>query len=40
MFVQRLGKPDIVKLQTVVVKKVTTKYKGTNPPRQAKLLKQ
>jgi hypothetical protein len=39
MLVNKLGKPDVAKLQPVVMTKVTTRYKGNNPPRQAKLLK-
>jgi hypothetical protein len=37
-FVSLLAKPDAVKLQKVVVKKATTKYKGKSVLRQTKLL--
>lgn len=38
MLVGKLGKPDVAKLQPIVVNKVTTRYKGKNPLRQTQLL--
>lgn len=39
-FISQLKKPDAVKLQKIVVKKATTKYKGKSALRQTKLLEQ
>jgi hypothetical protein len=36
--VSLLAKPDVAKLQPVVMKKATTKYKGRSALRQTKLL--